>query len=280
MLLLKAPLHSIRKTGFFRYLLKSRLNKPRLCNIGFDHKVALRPLTHASIRWNRNSLEPNIRKLICEVGRKLDLQNNKGWFFDVGANVGLYSWLIRKTCPNRKILAFEPDPKNFELLKTTIKSGGLENLELSPHALNNQSEEVCFFQDTLTSSTGTISKASKPWVEQYLNGSSHKIRVQSKTLDSLINENKIPSLLKIDVEGHEVEVLQGTEKVLSNARPLLFIESFPPNREKTMDLLIGQGYHLIDADKWSSVDENTHNLFAWHPLGPIEESTIRELISK
>ena len=142
MLLLKAPLHSIRKTGFFRYLLKSRLNKPRLYNIGFDHKVALRPLTHASIRWNRNSLEPNIRKLIHGIAKQLDLQNDEGWFFDIGANIGLYSWLIRKTCPQRKILAFEPDPKNFELLKTTMKAGGLKNLELSPYALSNQSEEV------------------------------------------------------------------------------------------------------------------------------------------
>ena len=279
MLFFKSPLHSIRKTVLFKGLLQSRLNKPKLCNVGFNHKVALRPLTHASIKWGKERLEPNIRKLVCSIGRQLDIQNDNGWFFDVGANVGLYSWEMRKFCPNRKILAFEPDPKNFELLKSTVEAGDLKNLLLSPYALSNKAEEACFFQDTLTSATGTISKTNIPWIEKYLNGKSNKIMVDCKDLDSLIDEDKIPSLVKIDVEGHEVQALEGACSILSKRKPLLIIESFPPNREKTIELLNAHEYKFFDADTSQSVIEKTNNLFAWHPQGPLEEATIQKLIN-
>lgn len=274
------PLHSLRKTKVFQFLLQSKLNHPKLYDIGFNHRVALRPLTHVSIRWKRKRLEPGIRNLIIAISQQLDSQQEDGWFFDVGANIGLYSWEIRKNNPKRKILAFEPDPNNFELLQITAQEGRLKNLEISPKALNNRAEDVCFFQDTLTSATGTISKADKPWVERYLNGTSNKIIVQSKTMDSMIDEKKIPSLVKIDVEGHEVEVLEGAEKILSTKKPLLVIESFPPNREKTIGFLTLLGYNLLDADNTQPVDETTHNLFAWHPSGPIKDSIIRKIVSR
>ena len=96
MLFIKAPLHSLRKTKAFQFLLSSRLNKPKFCDIGFDHKVALRPLTHASIRWKKNRLEPNIRKLICKVLLHLNKIEKDVYFFDIGANIGLYTWEVQK----------------------------------------------------------------------------------------------------------------------------------------------------------------------------------------
>ena len=58
MLLLSAPLHCLRKTKAFRTLLNSRFNRPAFYQLGYDHRVAIRPLTHASIicekglNWN------------------------------------------------------------------------------------------------------------------------------------------------------------------------------------------------------------------------------------
>jgi hypothetical protein len=99
-------------------------------------------------------------------------------------------------------------------------------------------------------------------------------------MDSEVDNNKVPSLIKIDVEDHEVEVLKGAINTLSNAKPLLIIESFPPKQDKVIAQLQAYGYNLRDADRNSPVNSKTNNLFAWHPMGPLKESIIRKVLHK
>ena len=278
MLFFTAPLHTLRKTKAFQALLSSRLNAPKLYDLAYSHRVALRPFTHASIRWSKKRLEPGISKLVSRIAEKLDNQKNDGWFFDVGANVGLYSWEVRKVCPLRKILAFEPDPKNFKLLEITQKEANLQNLKICNTALSDQVGNVTFLQDTLTSATGCVEGKEKPWIELYLNSPANEIRVKTNTLDS-VSDDKTPSLIKIDVEGHELEVLQGGRNTLSEAKPLLIIESFPPKQLTVLSLLQELGYNSMDADRHASMTPKTTNLFAWHPQGPFNEPTIQKLIN-
>ena len=279
MLLFTAPLHLLRKTKAFQVLLSSQLNDPKLFDLGYSHRVALRPFTHASIRWRKERLEPGISKLVTKIAKELDNQKDPGWFFDVGANVGLYTWEVRKVCPARKILAFEPDPENIKLLEKTLRGANLQNVEICKYALSNQLAEVSFFQDNLTSATGCVAGKDKPWIEQYLNGSTNEIRVKTETLDSVVRQDRTPSLIKIDVEGHEVEVLQGGKNTLSEAKPLLIIESFPPKQSTVLSLLDELGYFYIDADRHTSINPKSTNLFAWHPQGPLDKPIIQKLIT-
>jgi len=279
MLLFTAPLHMLRKTKVFQALLSSRLNNPKFHELGYSHRVALRPFTHASIRWRKQQLEPGINKLVTNIAKELDNQNDQGWFFDVGANVGLYTWEVRKVCPTRKILAFEPDPENIKLLEKTLRGANLQNVEICKCALSNQLAEVSFFQDNLTSATGCVAGKDKPWIEQYLNGSANEIRVKTETLDSIVRKDRTPILIKIDVEGHEIEVLQGARNTLSEAKPLMIIESFPPKQSTVLSLLDELGYHSMDADRHASMNPKTTNLFAWHPQGPLNKATIQKLIN-
>jgi FkbM family methyltransferase len=269
----------LRKTKVFQALLSSRLNNPKLYELGYSHRVALRPFTHASIRWRKQQLEPGINKLVTNIAKELNNQNDQGWFFDVGANVGLYTWEVRMICPNRNILAFEPDPENIKLLEKTLAKANLQNLEICQSALSNKAGEASFFQDTLTSATGCVGGNDKPWIEQYLNGASNEIRVKTETIDSVAKADKTPSLIKIDVEGHEVEVLQGGRNTLNEAKPLLIIESFPPKQSTILSLLHELGYRSMDADRHTSINPKTTNLFAWHPQGPFKEATIQKLIN-
>ncbi len=278
MLLFTAPLHMLRKTKVFQSLVNSRFNRPHLYDLGYHHKVALRPLTHASIRWRKQHLEPGISKLVTRIALELDKNNNTGCFFDVGANVGLYTWVVHKVCPQRNILAFEPDPENFKLLEMTQSEANAKNLEIYPHALSNKTGDTSFFQDTLTSATGCIAGKDKPWIEQYLNGYSNTISVKTQTLDSVAKDDKIPSLIKIDVEGHEIEVLDGGRNILSEKKPPLIIESFPPRQATVLSLLHELGYRSMDADFHTCINPHTTNLFAWHSEGPLDESIIRKVI--
>ena len=278
MLLFTAPLHTLRKTKTFQALLSSRLNDPKLYELGYSHRVALRPFTHAAIRWKKQGLEPGIVQLVNKIVKELDNQMDQGWFFDIGANVGLYTWEVREACPTRNILAFEPDPENIKLLEKTLGEANLQNLEICQSALSNQTGEASFFQDTLTSATGCVGGNDKPWIEQYLNSSSNEIRVKTETIDSVVKVDKTPSLIKIDVEGHEVEVLQGGRNILTEAKPLLIIESFPPKRHIVLSLLHEVGYRSMDADRHASINPKTTNLFAWHPQGPIKEPIVQKII--
>ena len=141
--------------------------------------------------------------------------------------------------------------------------------------MSNQAGEASFFQDTLTSATGCVGGNDKPWIEKYLNGSSNEIRVMTETIDSVVKVDKTPSLIKIDVEGHEVEVLQGGRNTLSEAKPLMIIESFPPKLHTVLSLLHEHGYRSMDADRHLSINPKTTNLFAWHPQGSVKEDTIQ-----
>ena len=93
MLLFTAPLHALRKTKVFQSLLNSRLNNPKLYDLGFSHRVALRPFTHASIRWKKQRLEPGISKLITKIAKELDVQNDQGWFL---MSVQMWDFILGK----------------------------------------------------------------------------------------------------------------------------------------------------------------------------------------
>ena len=278
MLFLKSPLHCLRKTGCYRMLLESSLNQPRFYDLGFSYPVALRSITHASIWWNKKKLEPRLTNLFEKIIGQLNQKKEDSYFYDVGANIGLYSWLCRKLSSNRKILAFEPDPKNFELLQMTKENSKIKNINLLNIALSNRMETVSFQQDTLTSATGMISDGQTPWIEKYLGQETNSIQVNTDYLDNKTFKRQDASLIKIDVEGHELEILRGGEKKLSQCKPLLLIESFPPNLDRVVNFLTKLGYKFWDSDLNKPLSSQTSNLFAWHENGPLGTEEIEELI--
>lgn len=278
MLILSNPLHSLRKTKLFQRLLTTRLNKPKLYDLGYEHSVALRPLTHASIIWRNENLESNIRRLTKSVVQHLDRSGDHGSFIDVGANIGMYSWEVLKNSPKRKILAFEPDPLNFELLERTLREYDFENIEIYPFALSNKNQKVSFYQDTITSATGNICGSDKTWIENYLGTNASKISIETKRLDSFKGEKLVPSLIKVDVEGHELEVLEGAEAIIAQVKPIMIIESFPPKQMNVLNFLYQFGYKVNDADQSSAINKNTLNLFAWHPRGPLDAKFVHRLV--
>ena len=280
MLLFNSPLHCLRKTKCYRLLLKSSLNQPRLYDLGFSYPISLRPITHTSIWWNKKKLEPDLTKLFEKIIKQLDHKKEDGCFYDIGANIGLYSWLCRDLSSNRTILAFEPDPKNFQLLQMTKENSKIKDVNLFNIALSNRMETVSFQQDTLTSATGMISDGQTPWIEKYLGQETNSIQVKTDYLDNKTFKTHEPSLIKIDVEGHELEVIKSGEKKLSQCKPLLLIESFAPNLERVVNFLTKLGYKFWDSDLNKPLSDQTSNLFAWHDNGPLGAKIIEKIMNE
>lgn len=133
------------------------------------------------------------------------------YFFDIGANSGSYS-ILGGAVSRAKIVAVEPVLKSYQRLLRNLK---LNMLEENSIALNiGLGSEIGFL--TMTSELDTTN--------QIIIGESNLVTTQIKisTLDE-ISKNNSPTLIKIDVEGWETEVLRGGLKTLQNPKLLALI---------------------------------------------------------
>lgn len=158
-------------------------------------------------------------------------------FVDIGANQGEYTlWALRKIGPEGKVIAFEP----MDLLYDQL----IENIKLNPDfedtvlpikmGLSNQSGEIRLYGR----------EGDNEGVNTIFPTASHKVLIQKiplDTLDAQLLALKCQSLdfIKIDVEGAELQVLQGAEKTLNRFQPKLLIEI---NREACL----AAGYEAQD----------------------------------
>tara|TARA_B100000674_G_C37731744_1_gene864637 strand:+ start:71 stop:913 length:843 start_codon:yes stop_codon:yes gene_type:complete len=278
MLFFSSPFHCLRKSRLFERLVSSRFNEPRYYDLKFPFPIALRPITHASIRWRRGRIEGRITSLFKALLRTLEKLENQGSFYDVGANVGLYSWIAKSLNPTRKVLAFEPDPQNSELLERTRTHSDIQGMEVHQVALSCEKGLADFHQDGYTSATGMLADDQVPWVEKYLGKKTNIMEVEKRLMDDFPYTEGAPALIKIDVEGHELEVLHGGLACLLKSKPLLLLESFPPKLDKVVDFLHELGYETLDAETRKTIDHQTNNLFAWHSEGPLPQASIRKII--
>lgn len=150
-------------------------------------------------------------------------KNNGGIFLDVGANLGYYACLFGKISGSGgRVMAFEPEPDNIDLLRRNLKINNLSNVSIFPVALGDQDGEAIL----------NVYKASNRGRHSIGNniGSRHQVRVAVKRLDDLVQAHLNPhdriSCLKMDVEGYEPLVMLGGKKTLE--RVDLFITEYAP----------------------------------------------------
>ena len=151
---------------------------------------------------------------------------------DIGANIGNHSIFFSKYF--KKVFSFEPHPKIFKLLE--INSKLKQNIEIKNIGLSDtsKSSRLFFSKENMGASSLEI-----------FTQSSSDITVQLERVDDLDYLNNI-SFIKIDVEGHEYEVLKGSEQVITSNQPVIMFEQFPDEfkngSSKVLDLLKTMGY--------------------------------------
>jgi FkbM family methyltransferase len=142
-------------------------------------------------------------------------ESAKPLFFDVGANRGEYSLMLANRFPQAQIFAFEPHPRNFEVLAQTK----IQNF--SPHALalgNTIGQFTLFDRDDTDWSFDA--SLYKDVISEILHTNSVSYSVQVDTLDSFVKSRDIDFIdfLKIDTEGGELAVLQGGLRLLEQGQ--------------------------------------------------------------
>lgn len=155
--------------------------------------------------------EENMLKTI-----KKDIDIDNCILFDVGANVGKYCQVLHRIFgEHSRIFAFEPSASAFEVLgKNTTK---LRNIELFRFGFGQKVEEVTLFSDREASGLASIYKRKLDHFNIEMNV---KETIQLYTLDKFCQEHKVEriDLLKLDVEGNEINVLKGAENILRQQR--------------------------------------------------------------
>jgi FkbM family methyltransferase len=145
-------------------------------------------------------------------------------FIDVGANIGMLTLMAARCVgPSGSIESFEPNPVAFGRLKEHVEMNQLANVKLHNAALADTPgtlELQVVGKHTGAGTLGQIRDSDKSSV-------SMSVPVSVLRGDDVIQPSKVPTTLKIDVEGFELNVLKGFETLLRENRPLVIAETVP-----------------------------------------------------
>ena len=148
-------------------------------------------------------------------------ENNTDMFIDIGSNSGLYTLMFAKNNSNIKILSYEPIKLTYEKQLRNI-------------SLNNLDQNIDVFNYGLSNKNGNSYFATKTSYN-YKQSSTYKVSSKGDQIcklnifDEILNITKKNLIIKIDVEGHEKQVLEGMERTLSQNSVLLQVEIFDEN---------------------------------------------------
>lgn len=166
-------------------------------------------------------------------------------FFDVGANVGFYTVLGSNICS--EVHAFEMDPRLASIVSTHFNQGLNEATEvyIVPSSVGEASGRFINFTPHQAENLSTNS------IDVNYSGleSSSKFQIQTTSLDDYVNKSGVqPDVLKIDVEGFELSVLNGLAETIDNVQALLveihpdLLSQYGSNANEVLDLLDQYGF--------------------------------------
>ena len=195
------------------------------------------------------------------------LPRDSGVFFDVGANIGLFSFFTSERRPEAKIFAFEPHPHTFSLLETSISFNQIKNVTPVSQALGAEKADLTLLTNRQNAGGHTFVKEILLSHDESISGQSS---VPVTTLDAFVAEAKIDrvNVIKIDVQGFEKEVLLGARGVLKKFKPVVLLECDNPQivQDDYLKDILGTDYTF-----------KTLNDSKVHAIGEITEFASKEL---
>jgi FkbM family methyltransferase len=194
--------------------------------------------------FNEDYEKQNIRLITEKVGDGMVV-------FDIGAHIGLMSVILaQKVGDTGKVFSFEPTPATFEVLRNTIRINDLENVIVPVQAaLSSKSGKAMFYiSDDMADSSNSL--------VNYRGGKRNErpTEVQLYAMDDYVDNKNLQSVdfIKIDAEGAELEVLQGSEKTLQRFRPSVILALHP-------EALTKSGHSLKEI--WNFTDRLNYEVF-------------------
>ena len=188
------------------------LRKSRQVDLG-DFSLFVMPNDYIGSSILANKIyEPHVTRQIRTLLADGDV------FLDLGANVGYFTMMasaILKT--GGKVIAFEPNPQNVQLIYQSLHFGRVSNVFLHPYAASDMTGILRF---VTRGSNGGI-------VTPHAQEQTHVFLVQSVVLDEILASEPRIDLIKMDTEAHEPAALRGMVRLIERHRPKIITEFHP-----------------------------------------------------
>jgi FkbM family methyltransferase len=238
-------------------LLLGRESKPRTIIRGLPsgYRICVSPADNLGYLVGTD--EPHLQRAIRKYVKVGDT------VYDIGANMGYVSLSLAKWVgPTGHVIAFEPVPRNVDLLRTNIENNKLRNVQVAEVAASDRCGQA------VIRIAENLSTASLTWHRS--NPSAIELVIRTVAIDELVEAGDLdePKFVKIDVEGAEGQVLQGMRRTVATAKPVVFVECSDAGREIAWHLLCELGYRCQSATtlKWvHAFEEYRHSDFLWLP---------------
>ena len=142
---------------------------------------------------------------------------------DIGAHIGLVTMPMSRAIGSEgKIYAFEPSAANRQTLEHHLNLNNIKNVTVINSLVGNKTQEnVIFYESSAISGMNTCApiKNSSQYLEKYHSQIS---------LDEFCGIHRLePSIIKIDVEGFELSVIEGAKNLLTTSKPKIFLSIHP-----------------------------------------------------
>ena len=193
-----------------------------------------------------------------DMGLLLHVLRSKDLFIDVGANVGTYT-VLASAVVGASCISFEPVPSTFQKLCRNIRLNDTTALcELHNEGLSSQEGQLVFTADDDCKNRVVNHGMARP---------QNSINVPVTTLNTVVGTRQ-PALIKIDVEGFELEVLRGGDRVFTSESLLAVITELNGS---------GTQYGYDDATVFAQLLEWGFRAYKYDPfsrdLTPLQESS-------
>lgn len=201
--------------------------------------------------------EPITRALIKELIRP------GGTFMDLGAHVGFFSLHAGLSAVDTRIISFEPNPKNFEILKANMAANNLPNIVCEPIAVSDRTGSAALY---LTESDMSASLMRDFQSEDTVQVG--QIEVPTTTLDAYLETHPVkdPLLIKVDIEGHEGAFFRGAIQTLATRKPDIILEVLYDQDPGLVTQLKSLGYHFYPITDEGLVEMDAPKLVKRFPL--------------
>jgi FkbM family methyltransferase len=199
------------------------------------------PSDHISALMKRTNTFYEV-DVLEKIRDRLNSQGKKGVAIDVGAFVGTHSVYLARVCHFTQVMAYEPDPDSFETLRKNLYLNGVENRVACVNKAAGGRRGNCALvrPDPFNRGSSCLRYGSDDGV----------VTAQVITLDEEFGDQQAKriQLIKIDVEGCEVQVLRGARRIIREHRPLLSIEAHTTSHLlHLLGILQKEGYAIIDC---------------------------------
>lgn len=231
---LLAPLRNsfFRSNGTYKEVLVKIKRKYSNYIVQFNFNASIQVANKAKNQGIENTLLNN------SIGLLKSDDNNKT-IFDVGANFGYLSMVWANTvCKNGKVYSFEPHPLLFNSYSKSVKSNNLQDQIVTENvAVGNELGTIEINLLSTTSNTLDLESNKK---------NDKKVNVDIITLDHYVKTNNIKKcdLIKIDVDGIEFDILNGSKELIEKLQPIFIVET--NNDTRIIDFFSKHDYQILN----------------------------------